>query len=124
MSVTLNAGASYNATCGSGGSNPVTYQIWIDFNNDGTFQTTETVGGNAGTTTATTSMVCPITIPTYSSGINAGLYRMRVVCFFYYSATYPSLPPCPNGVSPSNYGEVRDYAVNINVPPSATVTPT
>lgn len=124
MSVTLNAGASYSATCGNGGGNPVSYQIWIDFNNDGTFQTTESVGGNAGSTTASASMVCPITIPTSSAGVTPGLYRMRVVCFYYYNGTFPSIPPCPNGVSPSTYGEVRDYAVNINVPPTGSVSPT
>ncbi len=124
LGCTLTAGASYTATCGNGGGNPVSYQIWIDFNNDGTFQSTESVGGNAGSTTATAVMTCALTIPSgTTTGVVPGIFRMRVVSFYYYSGTYPSIPPCPNGVSPSNYGEVRDYAITLNVPPIAVITP-
>ncbi len=124
LGCTLTAGASYTATCGNGGGNPVSYQIWIDFNNDGTFQPTESVGGNAGSTTATAVMTCALTIPSGSTtGIVPGVFRMRVISFYYYSGTYPAIPPSPNGVSPSNYGEVRDYAITLNVPPFAILSP-
>ncbi len=118
----LNAGGTYNLTIGANSYAYTMYdQEWIDFNNDGTFQTTESVGGSSGWTGITTSHT--ISIPAATAGIAPGYYRMRVEAEYNYHA-YPNLLPCPNSSSTSNYyGDVRDYKVYIYVPPTATVSP-
>jgi hypothetical protein len=105
LSATFNAGSSYNATIYTGTSNSVSNQIWIDFNNDGTFQSSETVGGTS--TGFLNSTVVAITIP---STVNAGAYRMRVANgWISNAAIYPNMNAC----TPYSYGESRDYKVVI-----------
>lgn len=124
MSTTLLTGSTTTATINTSTSYSTnfSYQIWIDFNNNGAFETTESVGGLAATTSATTT--CTITVP---STVSAGTYRMRIVGIYKDCCPggfiYPSLPSCPNGSSTDpNYGQARDYSVSIVVPP-ACATP-
>ncbi|MBX2907612.1 MAG: hypothetical protein KF744_16325, partial [Taibaiella sp.] len=116
LSCTVNAGTSYSTTFGTNPSSSshlqtsTHCQVFIDFNNDGSFDpTTESVGGFASNTVFTSSTqytgVSPIVIPT---NVYTGLYRMRVVSI-YSSPAYPNLPPCPT--TSISYGTIRDYSV-------------
>ena len=94
-SVSFIPGGTYSTTLGANiYGYSMTAQMWIDFNSDGIFQTTESVGG--GTWTGTRSNPT-ITIPT---GVTPGSCRMRVITQYNcctgtgYSA-YPSQSPCP-----------------------------
>jgi hypothetical protein len=90
--------------------------MWIDFDGNGTFSASETVGGT-NTITAPTQVI-PITIPT---GITPGTFRMRIVGV-YSSPSFPSVPPCPN--TSNNYGNARDYTVTIINQPACVAPPT
>ena len=126
---TLTPGNSYNATVGQPTGNYLSGQIWIDFNNDGTFASSESVGGFANYANSTTRPTFSIAIP---SGVNPGVCRMRVITD--YSANYavgaqvlypvyPQLPACPTTTT-MQYGDIRDYQVTIGNPPcSGTPSP-
>jgi len=122
---TLNAGTAYTYTTGGGGSigYGLSEQIWIDFNNDGTFQTSESVGGITSYNATTAAPTGTITIPAGSAAIAPGTYRMRVEVILP-GTGYPNMSPCPVAASPYNYGEVRDYFITLNVPPVASASPT
>ncbi len=121
MTTTMNAGSSYSCSFGDTYAYNMNYQVWIDFNNNGTFESSETVGGIS--TTSSTIPTCTLTIPSGTAGVTPGVFRMRVESEYYYHH-YPSMLPCPNSSSTSNYyGEVRDYKVTITVPPVGSVTP-
>ena len=114
LSVSLLQGSSYTAYIAGGAINQ-NVQTWIDFDNDGTFASSESVGGLNGFTTSGSYAV------NISSGANIGTHRMRVVTSRAIDGfTYPSMNPCtPSYVR----GEARDYTVNI-LPNSCTGTPT
>ncbi len=117
--VTLKQGNNYTANFSAniyGYSDNV--QIWIDFNNDGTFSASESVGGTASWTS--TTLAQPISIPG-SPSVTTGTVRMRVENEYYYH-NYPNLSPCPTTGSTYYYGDVRDYKVNIQALPAITVT--
>ena len=108
-SVTLQAGSTYSALI-NGGSYYYFYtssQIWIDFNDNGTFESTEVVGGIGVFSYYTEST--NITIP---STATIGTHRMRVVNDMF-GATYPGIDPCGNDY----YGDGKDYKVIIAPPP-------
>lgn len=107
QTITLNAGLNYDFSVTHGyGSQYV--KIWIDFNNDGTFDgTSELVGSGTstydGTTNVTNSIIAiPATAP-------VGNHRMRVADRYY---TEPI--PC----NLDGYGEAHDYTVSIAAAPS------
>jgi hypothetical protein len=115
---TMNPGSTYSVRIGSNTTGPyqMSDQIWIDFNNNGTFEASESIGGALwGTLTYTHS----ITIP---STATPGVYRMRVVADYAPSCAasgpcYPNVNPCPlTGVV--GYGDVRDYVITIAPTPS------
>lgn len=104
QTINLNAGLTYDFTVTHGYSNQVV-KIWIDFNDDGTFDTTTElvasgVSGSASSTTATISIPATATL---------GNHRMRV------GDRYSSDPiPC----NVDGYGEAHDYTVAIGAAPS------
>jgi hypothetical protein len=112
MSVNFAPGSSYTATLNVSTSyySSFAVQIWIDFNDDGTFSSGETVGGITQGGCSNATPPCTITIP---SGAAAGAHRMRVMGVYYPSIygypNYPSMNPCGT----FNYGNSRDYKVNI-----------
>ncbi len=87
-------------------------KIWIDFDSDQVFDTSEEVFAStaAGTGTVTAGS---FTIPT---SVALGLTRMRVITIF---GQEPSDPCTPMGT----WGETHDYTVNI-LPPPACPAPT
>lgn len=126
LSVSYMQGSSYVVTVTTNvGSSSTAYtlnnQIWIDFDDDGTFASSETVGGLNGYSglpaVGVDNISIPLTAPT-------GNHRMRVVQIYYgYGPSYPSISPCPNGSYPYYYGEARDYNAHIITPPPCSGTP-
>lgn len=95
---TLNFSETYN-----GGSHGLS--IWVDFNKDGIFQTTERL---FNATTLVTALTGTITIPLATA---AGDYRMRV------RAWYGNLNPDP--CTSIAYGEAEDYKLRVSAPSAA-----
>ncbi len=75
------------------------WSVWIDYNKNGTFESTEQVV--AGSSSASTNLTGTFTVPTT---VLAGNTRMRV------SMKYNAAPTTCETFS---YGEVEDYTVNI-----------
>lgn len=109
MTITLQPTISYGFTVTHGYSSQ-NVKIWVDFNNDGTFdEATETVGSGSSGSTMTTNGT--IIIP---SGTAVGNYRMRV-------ADRWNSQPIPCNID--GYGEAHDYTVAVTAPPSC-IAPT
>lgn len=110
---TLNAGTSYNCTVWVG-----QYQegvaVWIDFNNNLVFETSERIGasgiipGSGAINTLGGSVTFPVSIPCNPT---PGDYRMRVRCS--YAAAGNTIDPC-NLIT---YSETEDYYITIAPPP-------
>jgi hypothetical protein len=83
--------------------------MWVDFNNDGIFQTSESIGGGQSVSGARTTV--NLTIPATAT---PGVYRFRTVLDYATgNPAYPSLPPCPPTGSALTYGNIRDYTMYI-----------
>lgn len=107
QTINLNAGVSYSYNITHGYSTQKV-KIWIDFNNDGTFdETTELVAsGSSVSANGTIETNGSITIPANAA---VGTHRMRV------ADRYSSDPiPC----NTDGFGEAHDYTVNIGAVPS------
>lgn len=102
------------------GSNTITYStgftgsaytefwaVWIDYNKNGTFETTEQVA--SGSSSSSANLSSTFTVPTSAL---AGNTRMRV------SMKYNAAPTACETFS---YGEVEDYTVNIGGPVMAAI---
>ena len=109
-SVTMVAGNSYTGYVNSENPQPYEHmQVFIDFNNDFSFSSSESVGGVNGI--GISGLPFTLTVP---SGAAIGSHRMRVVLTF--DSTYPGISPCPVSTANAyNYGEVHDYTAVINV---------
>ncbi len=107
-------GNSYTVTvtispCGGFALDPGACQGWIDWNQNGVYNTTESIGswtgniyGSAKTATFT------FTVP---AGVSAGRTRLRLLLRQGYgTANTPPLDPCGTGF---NYGSVEDYTVRV-----------
>jgi hypothetical protein len=102
-SVTLFAGMAYVAFISTQYSSSEYVGIWIDFNNNCDFESSEEVGSIVLSSTSDTAIT--ITIPAIGSGVAVGTYRMRVTDL-YAAVANPCGPP-------AFYGETHDYTVNI-----------
>ncbi len=121
--VQLSPGGSYTATNNISPWNGLSFQVWIDFNQNGVFDATESVGGVVANTGSTMPPM-PINIP---STCPYGTFRMRVVVNFNGGGSCNSNYPCyPNQVpcftTTVQYAEARDYTVII-AQPKCTGTP-
>jgi len=111
LSTDLITGNSYSVTVSAGTySNGNNITVWIDFNHDGNFDTSEKLGNvTLGAQPATGTI--NFTVP---SGAEIGVTRMRVREVW----NTTNIDPCNN----YSYGETEDYNVNITsnaVPPIA-----
>ncbi len=127
QSVRFNPGSNYACTAGGLTTNPISYSVWIDFDNNGSFDnSTELIGGVGNYNISSTRATFPL--PIKATAV-PGAYRMRVA--MQYSAnyapgantgypTYPLMNPCP-GNSSTNvyYADTRDYTAIINAPSPA-----
>ena len=117
---TMMPGGSYTFKVGGVVSAYASCQIWIDFNNDGTFTTSsESVGGIANYYSSSTQATGTLTIP---STVLPGIYRMRVQAAYSENAApgqttqypvYPDMDPCTAITPVPQYEETRDYIVTI-----------
>ena len=106
---TLEPGSTYDITFTTGyGDQNV--RVWIDFDDSGTFEPSETVvpnfviapGSGAGTYTETVSLTIPGSVP------SGNQHRMRVKSNW--QAPVPN-----NACEETQYGETEDYSVNMGV---------
>ena len=92
------------------------FQIYIDYDQDGTFDSDEQAYSSASSTsgphTETGSFIIPLTAQT-------GITRMRVICM---EASFPTSTNYAE-TSPYDYGEAEDYCVNITPAPDCSGTP-
>ncbi|WP_106914508.1 fibronectin type III domain-containing protein [Chryseobacterium aurantiacum] len=116
--VTLDADSSNNkisvakAWTASSGNDAVA--VWIDFNRNGQFETTERILGSAGSTTTPVTATFNVP-PTPTSYVGPYTTTMRVVLKRSTGTAIPTA--CANAID----GEVEDYAVRIR--PCSNVTP-
>lgn len=105
LTANLVQGTTYTADVTVGFSNQA-FSVWIDLNDNGTYETTERIGGTVTniTGTAPVSGTFQMAIP---CGANPGLHRMRVRMIF--AGTGSSMDPCAS----ATYGEAEDYDVTI-----------
>ncbi|HNJ58929.1 MAG TPA: GEVED domain-containing protein, partial [Chitinophagaceae bacterium] len=108
--VTINKGDVLAYTINVAGGSTYGYAIWIDFNQDGTFQATEQVLTTSSY--ASSPKTGTVTIPNTAV---VGSTRVRVLATF--SPSNPS-DPCNN----SGSGEYQDYAITIQQPVPVTYT--
>jgi len=112
MSATLSAGLTYSGNVTTNyGSTSEYVRIWIDYNLDGVFQSSEEVATVNAISNASTGAFS-FTIPPTTS---AGSYRMRVRLVWNQSPA-SSIDPCIN----YGYGETHDYMVTIAPPPTCS----
>lgn len=118
VSCSLSIAATYTATVNTTTTSSMNCQVWIDFNNDATFQSSESVGGLNGYAASSAGSTFTITVP---SGVPTGVQRMRIVATNSSSGySYPTLDPCMSGYT---YGEARDYTDYASGPSYCTGTP-
>lgn len=114
LTTTLTQGVSYNATVNIGRGGDGNVAIWIDFNNNGVFETSERFA-NTVLVPSSGTVVIPVLIP---SGAAPGLRAMRVREVFA-SSFNGNLGPC----AAYGFGETEDYIVTINAQVPCTGTP-
>ncbi|MBL7930443.1 MAG: T9SS type A sorting domain-containing protein [Bacteroidia bacterium] len=112
---TLGIGGTYTFAAATGG--PYGYDeglaIWIDLNNDGTYQNSEQVYASSSYGTFHTGS---LTIPTTASIANN--IKMRVRCAYY--TTIANNEACTDDIG--GYGETEDYLVDIVCPAAPTIS--
>jgi PKD repeat protein len=79
--------------------------VWIDYNGNGTFETTEALGNKTNTSSGDYTYVFNFTVP---CNITSGTTRMRI-------CLNEDIPPAACGTQA--YGEAEDYSVSLSVPP-------
>ena len=102
------------------------YGVWIDFNQNNTFEASERVAGSAKDTSldfgSTTTITKNVTIPSYAI---TGKTRMRVRIVeddnYTLGANGYAIPPCNASTSATDvmdWGETEDYTINLKAPVS------
>ncbi len=124
--ISFQQGEAYSGNLQYGASSyNVESQIWIDFNDDGTFDASEAVtpvinGGSSYLSSDNFTINIPLTAPT-------GSHRMRVryVDLTYSSGVSSAMDPCNSydGTFSYYYGVTRDYYANILAAPACSGTP-
>lgn len=111
LTTTLQAGASYGCTVFAGQYSEG-YAAWIDYNDNGVFETTERIGFSAGQVAGSgqvgvlgSSATFPIVL---ACNPPLGPHRLRVRAMFAVNGS--AVTPCGN----NTFGEVEDYTVTIS----------
>ncbi|SMP24102.1 GEVED domain-containing protein [Chryseobacterium profundimaris] len=100
----LQAGGTYNVTITVGTYGNQNVAVWIDYNDNGVFETSERVGYTTTSIAANGTATFSITL---ACNPPLGMHRMRVRDV--YNITGSSIDPCNN----YNYGETEDYDVTV-----------
>ncbi|MFN0275442.1 MAG: GEVED domain-containing protein [Chitinophagales bacterium] len=103
-STTLDLSTSYTITVYDGSWGDY-YMAWIDYDQDGTFETSEEIFTSEEYTSTSTSE--SFTVPATAA---PGATRLRVMGVYYY---YSSMEPCPESGDYYYYGETEDYTIYI-----------
>lgn len=117
--VPVNSGQTYDfiarsVTGGSGSYFPQHVSIWIDYNQNGTFETTERVFQSTSANNMSPSVSGNISIP---AGATPGLTRMRIRSQYYDNGVVTN--PCGS----LQFGEAEDYTLQIiGITPPSPVT--
>ena len=118
--ITFNSGITYYGHISTDASPGLNVQMYIDFNDNGIFELSETVAGMNVIATYPDSSNFSISIPASAS---AGAHRMRVIITDSADAVYPAIDPCAmSGSANYTYGAVHDYTVLVesSCPPAAS----
>jgi hypothetical protein len=108
LTANVTAGTPNNLTLEAGGTTSLyaqQFRIWIDYNQNGTFEATESVYNTTTSSISPTVVTGTVTVPVTAYN---GITRMRVMSR--YSATPAASEACLGG---SQYGEYEDYNVKI-----------
>ncbi len=109
-SVDLYSGIEYTGTISAGTSSNYA-AVWVDLNNNGSFEADELVGSTP-TSISVDGTTFSILIP---GSVEVGEYRMRVMLSF---GSVPT-DPCNGG----SWGETHDYTINVVQKPDCDGTP-
>ncbi len=105
MTCTLTPGSTYVASLSASYPNPKNSQMWIDYDNDNTFASSESIGGaNSWGYSASISFTVP-------SSAATGSFRVRLASEYAGSIYYPSINPCMG--SGYMFGDARDYTISV-----------
>jgi hypothetical protein len=107
LTTTLQAGSSYSCQVYTGAFAQV-FAAWIDYNDNGIFETTERIGFTSSAVAANSSASFPISL---ACNPPLGTHRLRVRSGWSVTVAGNAITPC--GI-PSDYGEVEDYLVTIS----------
>ncbi|MGI4865681.1 MAG: GEVED domain-containing protein [Janthinobacterium lividum] len=116
QSTNLAAGATATLTLGVASATTTfnyNYGVWIDFNHNGTFDTSEFIVGST-TAVSTTSVTISLPIPALSGSVLAGATRIRIrtnagiAAYGFFTATGAN-----NACGAVYNGETEDYTVNL-----------
>lgn len=110
-SLTVQQGNSFTLNLQSGASWGQGFGVWIDYNQNLTFETSEFVYSTASSTALNSGV---ITIP---ASATVGTTRMRVRCL------YAGTPLNTDACTSLTYGETEDYCVTITAAPACAGTP-
>lgn len=117
--INLNAGITYSLQANIANSNTagaMAAGAWIDFNQNGIFESSEfTSLGFGGTQIYSNQISVPI-------NISSGTVRMRLKVDANYAGSYTVLDPCNNN-NGAYYGQIIDYRVNLTAAPICSGTP-
>ena len=105
---------TYVATIACSGTYTMEAQVWIDFNNNTTFEASEQVGGANSYSYSGTSF--NVNIPLTAA---VGSHRMRVV-----ATQFASIGTSMSSCAGYYYGDARDYNVTIVALPACSGAPT
>src|SRR5690606_21353208 len=108
QTATLMAGSSYDVTVTVGTYGSQNVAVWVDFNNNGTCESSEKIGCTTASISATGSATFSISIPCDPV---PGDYRVRVRDVFKQAGN--TMDPCAS----SGYGDTEDYTITIAPPP-------
>ena len=112
QTVSLSQGITYYATASSLSPSDENMAIWIDFNDDFTFDNSERVAAEFNIQPGNGSVVT-ISIPLAAQ---LGSHRMRVALQL---GIFPNdIDPCNTGINASDFGETHDYTITIVPPPT------
>jgi len=110
LTTSLQASTTYNCIVGAG-AYAQNYAVWIDYNDNGIFETSERVGYTTTPVAINSTASFPIQL---SCTPPAGVHRMRVRSAWNSELAGINITPC----NTQSWGETEDYLITIIAPPT------